>query len=161
MAEAVDRSEPRIHAPPSDFERHLNSGLERAASVLTSLVAVLLILFVGIALVGVVRSALGPLVHKHDFSAAAVEGLDAAFLVIILLELVHTTLSRGPVSQQVQEFLVVGITSAVRSGLEVSASHGAGEQSVPVGLVIDAGAVLILVVALWLIRQRIHAERGA
>jgi phosphate starvation-inducible membrane PsiE len=158
--EVVDATEPTIQPPPTKVERHLNRVLERTASVLTSLVAMLLILFVAIALVGTVSAAAEPLVHEHDFMRAAIDGLDGAFLVVILLELVHTTLSRGPVSRQVQEFLVVGITSAVRSGLEVAANRGGGPaQPTAVSLAINASGVLILVAAFWLIRQRLHAER--
>ena len=112
-----------------------------------------------VALVGTARAALEPLLAHRDFMHAAIEGLDGAFLVIILLELVHTTLSRGPVTRQLQEFLVVGITSSVRSGLEVAAERGGGAQSISINLAINALGVLILVAALWLIRQRLHTEK--
>lgn len=159
MDEAENTFEPMIHPPPTKAERRLNRILERLASVLTSVVAFLLILFVVVALVGTVRAASEPLLHEHDFTRSAIEGLDGAFLVVILLELVHTTLSRGPIARQVQEFLVVGITSAVRSGLEVAASRGGGAHSIAVSLAINACAVLILVAALWLVRQRLLDER--
>jgi phosphate starvation-inducible membrane PsiE len=160
MHESAETAEPTIQPAPTDLERRLNRGLERTASLLTSLVALLLILFVAIALMGTVRGAAEPLIREHDFMRAAINGLDGAFLVIILLELVHTTLSRGPVTRQLQEFLVVGITSAVRSGLEVAAERGGGAQAIALSLAINASAVLILVGALWLIRQRLHVERG-
>jgi len=42
---------------------------------------------------------------------ALILSYDTAFLTIILVELLHTVLSRGPIGRQVQEFLVIGITS--------------------------------------------------
>jgi hypothetical protein len=111
-----------------------------------------------VAIVGVVRATVEPLEHR-DFMRAAIEGLDGAFLVVILLELVNTTLTRGPVVQKVREFLVVGITSAVRTGLEVSAARGSDPHSVATNLVFDALSVLVLVVALRIIRERPDAER--
>lgn len=159
MAQAAQTSEPTIQPPPTTVERRLNRGLERTASLMASLVALLLILLVVVALIGTARAAVEPLLARHDFMHAAIDGLDGAFLVIILLELVHTTLSRGPVTRQLQEFLVVGITSSVRSGLEVAAERGGGAQSVAINLAINAFGVLILVTALWLIRQRFHVER--
>ena len=91
---------------------------------------------------------------------AALSGLDAAFIVIILLELVHTTLSRGPISTQVQEFLVIGITSAVRNGLETAAGRGNGTpRETAIDLAITSAAALLLVVSLWLVRQRLSAEQ--
>lgn len=167
MPEARDRDredegEPAIQAEPTTAETHLNRVLERIASILTSLVAGLLILFVVVALIGVVVAAGRPLFEHHDFTEAAIQGVDAAFLAIILLELVHTTLSRGPITRQLQEFLVIGITAGVRSGLEVAA--GAREHNprdVALNLALNAASVLILVGALWLVRQRLRADRGA
>ena len=87
--------------------------------------------------------------------------LDGTFIIVILLELVHTTLSRGPISTQVQEFLVIGITSAVRTGLEtVAARSGDTTRETGIELAITAFASLLLVVALWLVRQRLHAEHA-
>jgi PPOX class probable F420-dependent enzyme len=140
------------------IERRLNQALERMASLLTSTVALLLIALVALALVAMVRATVEPLLDRRDFTRAAIDGLDGAFLVIILLELVHTTLSRGPVSRQLQEFLVVGVTSAVRSGLEIAADHGA-DTPVSMKLAVNALGVLILVGAFWLVRQRARADR--
>jgi hypothetical protein len=88
---------------------------------------------------------------------AVIEGLDDAFLVIILLELLHTVLSRGPVTRRVQEFLVVGITAGIRSGLEISAERGGDSRGIASSLAIDALGVLMLVGALWLVRQGLRA----
>ena len=152
--------EPRIQPAPLGPEKRFNDGLERAASILTSVVASLLILFVVIAILGVVLEAWHSLFTDHDPMHAALSGLDAAFIVIILLELVHTTLSRGPISTQVQEFLVIGITSAVRNGLETAAGRGKGSaRETAIDLAITSVAALLLVVALWLVRQRLHADQ--
>jgi hypothetical protein len=45
----------------------------------------------------------------------------------------------------------------VRSGLEVAANRG-DARTVGVNLAIDAAAVLLLVAALWLVRQRVPGE---
>ncbi len=148
--------EPTLKPPPTRVERRVELALQHTASVLSSMVAIALLALVGIALVGMVVVIVRALASA-DFSRAVVEGLDAAFLVIILLELVHTTLARGPISSQVQEFIVVGITAGVRTGLEVVAARGEA-RSVVISLAINALGVLLLVGALWLIRQRLHAE---
>jgi hypothetical protein len=128
---------------------------------MTTVVAGLLMVCVAIALVGVGVEAWHPL-RDGDFVGAAVAGLDAAFVVIILLELVHTTLSRGPISSQIQEFLVIGITSAIRSGIETAARRGGGSpRDTAVVIAITSLAALLLVAALALLRQRLSVERLA
>lgn len=109
-------AEPRVQAKPTPIEERLNRLYERAESLLTLVVALFLIAFVLLAFVEVHE----PLFVTHNFTEAVLRGIDAVFLAIILLELLHTTLSRGPVSQQLQEFLVIGITAAIRHGLEVA-----------------------------------------
>jgi predicted PurR-regulated permease PerM len=153
--------EPSIQAPPTHLESRFNDSLARVANILTSIVAVLLIVFVVIALIGVVIEGVKPIVEHRNFTQAAVQGVNSAFLAIILLELVHTTVSRGPMTRQLQEFLVIGVTVGVRSGLEVAA--GAGEHNardVAINLAINALGVLILVAALVLLRRRLHIEGG-
>jgi phosphate starvation-inducible membrane PsiE len=154
--------EPRIQPAPLGPEKRFNDGLERLASILTSVVASLLMVFVIVAIVGVVLDACRSLFQEHDPMRAALSGLDAAFIVIILLELVHTTLSRGPISTQVQEFLVIGITSAVRNGLETAAGRGKGSaRETAIDLAITSGAALLLVISLWLVRQRLESEQNS
>ncbi len=150
--------EPTLKPSPSRVEHVVERGLHRAASVLSSVVAALLLGLVVLALAAVVVAVYGSLA-KGDTNGAVLKGLDAAFLVIILLELVHTTLARGPISSQVQEFLVVGITAAIRSGLELAAEKG-DSRGVVANLAINALGVLFLVGGLWLVRQRLHAERS-
>jgi hypothetical protein len=160
MAEPEPTREPTLQPSPSGFERKANHALGRTASALTSLVAVFLIGIVGVAMVALVVAVAGPLA-RHELSRAAVDGLDAAFLVIILLELAHTTLSRGPIPQRLQEFLIVAITASVRSGLEIAARHGKEEgdmHGAVLDLALNALGVLALVVALWIAR-RMDAHR--
>jgi len=144
------------------FEERLTHAVERAAGVLTSLIALLLLAFVIVALVGVLRAVWQPLFYGHDYVEAALDGLDGAFLAIILLELVHTTLSRGAITRQLQQFIAIGITAAVRSGLEVAARAGAGNvREVITSVVLNSVGVLVLVAAWWLVRQRMHADGEA
>jgi hypothetical protein len=150
--------EPSIQPAPSSLEDRLNRALVRAASLFVYLVAVLILGLVLVALIGGIVGAIEPLIHGRDFTRAAIDGLDAAFLVIILLELVHTTLSRGPIAQQLQQFLVVGITSGVRTGLEVSAQRGADARAIASSLALNALAVLVLVGALWLVRRQVKSH---
>ena len=49
-----ESDEPAIHPKPSPIERSLNRALQRSASVLTSAVALLLIIFVVLSLMGIV-----------------------------------------------------------------------------------------------------------
>ena len=157
--ERTASEEPSIQARPTDRESRFNETLAHVANVLTSAVAVLLIVFVVVALVGVVMEGVKPLLTHGSFTDAAVRGVNSAFLAIILLELVHTTVSRGPMTRQLQEFLVIGVTVGVRSGLEIAA--GASEHNardVAIDLAVNALGVLILVAALCLLRRRLHLE---
>jgi phosphate starvation-inducible membrane PsiE len=159
MTRALDKlPEPSIQPPPLHLEKRFNDALERAASLMTSVVAALLVLFVVVAIGGVVLDAWRSLARDGDPTRAAVSGLNGAFIVIILLELIHTTLSRGPITTQVQEFIVIGITSAVRTGLETAAARG-DHRDTAIDLAITSLAALLLVVALWLVRQRLNVER--
>jgi hypothetical protein len=151
------------HPEVGDMEQHrLDQSLERGASVLASVVAVLLLVVVLVALGGVVQDMWKPLVRDHDLADAALRGLDASFLAVILLELVHTTLARGPVSRQVQQFLIIGITSAVRTGLEIAANARVAEpHAVVTSLAINSVSVLLLVVSLLLVRRHLLAAEAA
>lgn len=155
------RGEPTVQAPPTAPEGRLIAFYERLESLLLSVVSFILVLLVLVALVGVGRQLWDPLVVSHDFTDAAVRGIDAIFLAIILLELLHTTLSRGPISRQLQEFLVIGITAGVRHGLALAAGQGSSPRDVVINLTINAAGVLLLVAALWVVRQQLRADRRA
>lgn len=155
-----DPREPRVQPEASYPEARLHAFLERLSSLLSSVIALFLIAFVVVVLIGIVADVRKPLFTTHDYSLAALQGLDSAFLAIILLELLHTTLTRSSIIRQLQEFLVIGITAGVRYSLEVAASGaGSNPRDVVIDLTINAGAVLILVAALWLVRQQLLAER--
>lgn len=156
-----DSDEPRIQPPPSTVEARLNRALERLSSVLSSLVALVLIGLVLVALAGVLIGVHGALLHQRDPRRAVVHGLDATLLAIIVLELVHTTLTRGPMSRQLQEFVAIGITSGVRSGLHIAAAETSSTFEIARDLAFNSLGVLALVAALWLVRHRLHADRRA
>ena len=156
------QGEPRVQPRLSPLEERLIGLYERAESVLTSVVALFLMGFVVVALAAIIAEVRKPLFVDHDFTLAALKGIDASFLAIILLELLHTTLSRGPISQQLQEFLVIGITAAVRHGLELAASGpGSKPHEVVIDLVLNSVGAVVLVGGLWLVRQQLRADRRA
>ena len=151
--------EPSVQPQPTEKEEKLNLFWERVESILTSVITVIIIGFVVIAIIGVFMEIREPLFVAHDFTKAALKGIDAAFLAIILLELLHTTLARGSISSQLQEFLVIGITAAVRHGLELAASgSGSNPRDLVINLVINSTGALILVIALWLVRHQLRAD---
>ncbi len=155
-------AEPRVQARASPFEDRVNRLYERIESVLTLVVAIFLIAFVLIAFVAVINQIRDPLFVTHDFTEAVIRGIDAIFLAIILLELLHTTLARGSVSEQLQEFLVIGITAAIRHGLDVAASsRSESPRDVVINLTINSAGALVLVLALWLVRHQLRADRTA
>lgn len=158
---SAERGEPRVQARPTPVEERLNGLFERVESLLTLVVSVFLIGFVLVALVGVGVQVYAPIFVAHDYTDAAIRGIDAVFLAIILLELLHTTLSRGPVSRQLQEFLVIGVTATVRHSLEIAAGREGTPRDLVVNLTINAAGALILVAALWLVRQQLRADRRA
>ncbi len=154
-----EQHEPRIRSEPAPRERALIDLLTRAESAILSGVALVLIALAALAFLATVAAVAYPLLSPaHDYEAGVTSGISAAFLALILAELLHTTLSRGPVSRQLQEFLVIGVTVGVRHSLEVSAGKG-DTTRLTLDLAVNAAAVLILVVALWLVRQQLRADR--
>jgi hypothetical protein len=176
--------EPGVNEPP--VFHMLDRGLAGIELLLRYAVAVFLIGLAAISLVNAVVLAWPPLTAQHDYTKAISLGFDTVFLTVILLEVLHTVLNRGALVRQVQEFLVIGITSGVRHGLEIAASVGTtheetrtvcndvavalhhvqrvcrqtsvtlpntGSEETVKELAINAGAVLLLVVALWFVRQ--------
>ncbi|HTE85418.1 MAG TPA: hypothetical protein VK821_11865, partial [Dehalococcoidia bacterium] len=146
---------------PSSPEWWFIRLFERGESFLIAVVSLFLVIFVVIALVAVLVDVHDPLLRQHDFTTATLEGVNGTFLAVILLELLHTTLSRGPISQQLEEFLVIGVTAGVRHGLELAAGSRQGNpRDVVISLAINSVGVLVLVLALWLIRgPLLRAER--
>jgi len=149
--------------------------------VLLALVALALVILSCMALWNTVV-----LVHtemsSHDLTKAITTGVDSVSLTVILLELMHTVIGRGHLAQRIQEFIVIGITSAIRHGLSLVATSDSGQtvartinhrvyqvrvpgisnpRETVISLVINSGSVLLLVVALWLIQHRFGAEGGS
>ena len=161
MAQEQQRHEPKVRAQPSGWEKRLFEGYERAESIILSLVALAFIVLAGLALVATAIAIATPLLKpERDYSKAVTGGIDAAFLVIILSELLHTTLSWGPISEQLQEFLVIGVTAAVRHSLELAAGKGNSRELV-LDLTINAVGAVVLVGGLWLVRQQLRADKRA
>ncbi len=154
-----EQHEVHIRSEPAARERALIDLLTRAESAILSSVALILIALAVIAFLATVAQVAQPLLSPaRDYETGVTNGISAAFLVLILAELLHTTLSRGPVSRQLQEFLVIGVTVGVRHSLEVAAAKGDATR-LALDLAVNAAAVLILVAALWLVRQQLRADR--
>jgi hypothetical protein len=166
---------------------------EQAEQLLISLVGLFLIGFAALSLFNTLVLIKDPILVDHDYTKAVSLGFDSAFLTIILLEVLHTVLTRSSLALQIREFLVIGITSAVRHSLEIAASSSAthttnqqvcqmvataahevqrichiftvevpnsSSQEVVIELAINAGGVLLLVVAFWLVGQG-REDRGS
>jgi phosphate-starvation-inducible protein E len=155
---AVADREPSLRPDPTPAEGRLAQLVERAESLLISAVGLLLVALVLVSLLAVIWEVKDPLLVEHDFTTATLKGVNATFLSVILLELLHTTISRGPISRQLQEFLVIGITATVRHGLDLAATRGE-PRDVTLNLAINAVAALLLVIGLWLVRNQLQDER--
>lgn len=162
----------------------MDAGMEQSFAVVHEIliagVAIALIILSAMALwdtVVLVRDEL----QVHNVTRAITVGVDTVFLTVILLELLHTVIGRGPLAQQAPQFIIIGITSAIRHGLGlVATAQGSGETlkrvigghayklSVPgssgretvINLAINSGSVLLLVAALWLVRHRFAKDGG-
>lgn len=171
------------HAPRSSLPEQMDAWMQRSFEVIQRL----LIAAVGIALVVLSVMALWDtvvLVHNelqaNDITLAITVGVDTVFLTIILLELLHTVMSRGPLARQAPDFIIIGITSAIRHGLGLVASSTGSSETVVrriaghnytivgpgssnprdlvISLAINSLSVLLLVGALWLVRHRFGDE---
>lgn len=149
----TESSDHHLHLFP--FLKDIHISFSRIETLLTFIIGVFIIFFFFVALLGVINDIARPLLITHNFSDATIRGIDAIFLAIILLELFHTIRSQVTLSIQLQEFLIIGITSAVRHGLELAAvsSNGNSQYGIVIDLVVNAVAVFVLVAALWLIRK--------
>jgi hypothetical protein len=76
-----------------------------------------------------------------------------------MLELLHTTMGRGPVSPAaVQDLLVIGVPATVRHGLGIAATRGE-PRDITLNLTVNALAAHLLVISLRLVRNQ-HQEEG-
>lgn len=151
--------EKKLQGESTLFSFHL--FFSRVESFLIFVIGLFIVGFVLIALLGVINEIREPLLITHNFTEAALKGIDVAFLAIILLELLHTIRSQSSLTKQLQEFLIIGITSAVRHGLELAATSttGVSPQSVVINLTINALAVFILVCSLWIAEKAAKENR--
>ena len=158
----------------SGLDRWLDRRIDEVERLLIAGVAIVLIVLSFMALwdtLVLIRNE----VELHDLTKAITVGVDTVFLTVILLELLHTVIGREPLARQAPDFIVIGITSAIRHGLSlVATAGGTGETvkrviggktytlSVPgstnprdvvIDLVINSAGVLILVAGLWLVRH--------
>lgn len=142
--------------------------------MLTAAVALALVILALIALWNTAVT-IAQSLSTRDLGAAIAHGVDTVFLTIILLELLHTVITREPLAKQAQDFIVIGLTSAVRFGLSVvaTASSSADATHAPhlpvhlagtlprdtvINLAINSASVLLLVCALWLVRHRFPGD---
>ena len=151
-------------------ERLARRGFAGAQRVLEYAVALCLLVFALITLVNTAQEVLTTVRRQHDLTLAVTQGVDAVLFVVILLEVLNTILSRAPAVQRLQEFLVIGILSAVRYGLEIVASaqgsRAATETGIQVNvsrgvvtdLALNAAGILVLVLALWGVRRMVKVE---
>ena len=156
------------------FDRWTRESVDLVERVLVAGVALVLVALSVMALWDTVV-----LVHDeiivHDLTKAITVGVDTVFLTVILLELLHTVIGREPLARQAPDFIVIGITSAIRHGLGlVATSTGSGQtitrviagkryqltvpgasnpRDVVINLVINSAGVLLLVVGLWIVRN--------
>jgi uncharacterized membrane protein (DUF373 family) len=113
----VGRPTPATHEPqaqPTDWwSRFSSTWTERAQDVVSSLVAVCLIVLAAAILVAAIVDFFST-AHR-GFTAAATVFLDKGLLVLILVEVVHTVvLSLRAHALAAQPFLVVGLVAVIR-----------------------------------------------
>jgi hypothetical protein len=156
------------------YDRWLDAGVDLIERLLITGVALVLITLSFMALwdtVVLVRDQL----QIHDLTRAITVGVDTVFVTVILLELLHTVIGREPLARQAPDFIVIGITSAIRHGLSLVATASSSGESVKrviggktyhltvpgsgnpreivIDLAINSVGVLVLVIGLWIVRQ--------
>jgi uncharacterized membrane protein (DUF373 family) len=153
-------------SPLLRFERNLIPWLQGADGVVYGLVG---IVFLGAALAMLVYSVLTFLgnLNAEGFPLAIVALVNDLLLVMIIMEVLRTVLSyleaRG---SSLQPFLFIAAISATRRILAIGAEMSvAGDNVTPAkfqqsmtDLVVNAGAILAIAIALYLLGRR--ADRG-
>jgi hypothetical protein len=169
-----------MHSPPgtSPLTERIDAGMARSFAIIQRLliaaVAVALVILSVMALWDTIVLVKDEL-QRHDVTRAITAGVDTVFLTVILLELLHTVIGQEPLARQAPNFIVIGITSAIRHGLGLVATSIGGEtvkrtigghvynvtlpgtgsnaRDTVINLLINSGSVLFLVGALWLVRH--------
>ena len=159
--------------PPSSetvLEHHVRRAFTGVQLLLVYIVALFLISFSLLTLFSTGQALILAVQRHQDLTQAVSQGVDAVLFTVILLEVLNTVLSRAAMVQKLQEFLVIAIFSAVRYGLEIvagsqrakvenplaSAGMSLSSRDIVIDLVINAGGVLILVLALWFVKSRVR-----
>lgn len=155
--------------PDTTLKRRARHAFAGVQSLLEYTVALFLILFGLLTLFSTGRDLLRAFQQHQELTQAVSQGVDAVLFTVILLEVLNTILSRAAMLQKLQEFLVIGIFSAIRYSLEIVASSQHAKVENPaaalppsaretvIDLLINAGSVLILVVALWFIKSHVRS----
>lgn len=166
-------------AKSSGIDRRMDEAVDIIERILIAGVVVVLIVLSFMALwdtVVLIRDQ----VQVHNLTRAITVGVDTVFLTVILLELLHTVIGHEPLARQAPDFIVIGITSAIRHGLSLVATSSSSGETVkrvihgktyqlsvpgsghPREIVIDLGinavGVLILVAGLWVVRHSFNAD---
>jgi hypothetical protein len=147
---------------PAEQARTLPERMDDRMERVFAVIHRLLIVGVAFALVGLSVIALydavrlvGDQLVKDNVTQAISVGVDKIFLTVILLELLHTVISRAPLAQQASDFIIIGITSGIRNGLGLVASGIVGnDRELVISLAINSFSVFLLVCALWLVRHQ-------
>ena len=166
--------ETKRKTPADNIDELMENSFQLVQRLLILGVAIALVILAGMALWDTIV-----LVHvqldAHDVTKAITVGVDTVFLTVILLELLHTVVARESLARQAPDFIVIGITAGIRHGLGLVATSGGSAETVtriikgkayhvsvpgavdPLKIVeslaINALGVLLLVGALWVVRQ--------
>lgn len=158
----------------SQIDRWMDEAVDLVERVLIAGVVIVLVVLSFMALwdsVVLIRDQ----VQVHDLTRAITVGVDTVFLTVILLELLHTVVGREPLARQAPDFIVIGITSAIRHGLSIVATASSSGETIKrviggktyqltvpgsgnpreivIDLAINSTGVLILVIGLWVVRH--------
>ncbi len=131
--------------------------LHLAEDLIHYLVAIAMIFLAGYVLF---RSAVD-FFDKSDYATRVIGGINGVLFVVIVLELLTTVLAHFHDSGfQLTPFLIIGGISAVRHILTIGAQESLGEESnqsafnhAQIGLGVNAGVTLVMVVALVLMHR--------
>jgi uncharacterized membrane protein (DUF373 family) len=99
--------------------------------------------------------------HKQEYSERVIGGINGVLFVVIVLELLTTVLAHfHDEGFQLTPFLIIGGISAVRHILTIGAQESLGDESnqtqfnhAQIGLAVNAGVTLLMVIALVLVRR--------
>lgn len=133
---------------PGDLSR-----LNAWAGSFVSLLATLVLMILAVAVAGL---ALYSLVHDWRTTGALElainQTINYALLLLIIGELLVTVSQKANLVRELLDFLVIGVTTLVRHGLQLVLNAHSGGRNVTPDLLINAGAILLLTVAFLAVR---------